>query len=234
MDFLPGIGSYSSRVHRIAVQAVLNCIKSGISDKSTQTGAFVGLGLGRHGVPSAMKVGIGHQTRPRSSRAPRRSEHKAPWHRRSGPSSPSLGPEGGFAQDFPRHRPPLCRTRRFCPSPRPGRREQPVPHLGNAHRCQRTCRPLLTGAGSPFLGARCPRRGAGLAFLSAPQPPTPEPGGSGGGRDGRGGGGSPGPGLRGGALRARPGPGAGSGGGALQRRKSVGAGRSREGPFRPG
>lgn len=174
MDFLPGIGSYSSRVHRIAVQAVLNCIKSGISDKSTQTGAFVGLGLGRHGVPSAMKVRIGHQTRPRSSRAPRRSEHKAPWHRRSGPSSPSLGPEGGFAQDFPRHRPPLCRTRRFCPSPRPGRREQPVPHLGNAHRCQRTCRPLLDRGGQPL-----PRRSLPAAWGRAgfsQRPPAPDPG----------------------------------------------------------
>lgn len=37
MDFMPRIGNYSSHVHKIAVQATINCIKPGISDKSTDT-----------------------------------------------------------------------------------------------------------------------------------------------------------------------------------------------------
>lgn len=170
MDFMPGIGRYSSHVHRIAVQAVINCIKSGISDKSTQMGAFLGLGLGRHGVSSAMKVRIGHQTHPSSSRALLCSVHRV----LASPLRPLVSvprPPRGFCAGFPQAPPAPLPYRQVLPLPA-AREEGAPPHLGNTHRCQRTCRPLLGGEGSPFLGARSPGREAGLAFLSPPRPPS--------------------------------------------------------------
>lgn len=55
MDFLPGTGNYNSHVHKTAVEAIINCIKSGVSDKSTnsvQPGPSLGLALSAQSLKS--------------------------------------------------------------------------------------------------------------------------------------------------------------------------------------